>query len=610
MSNIFKIIKDDFKKLFSSAISLCVVFGLIAVPTIYSLFNIAGYWDPYQGTSNLEIGIVNDDKGYSSDSLPIDVQFGDAVVDSLNDNTSFKWVYTDFDTAMENLNYGKYYATIVVPEDFSKQLINILNGKDNSANLIYYSNQKFSPITPKLIDTGITTIQQEINKSFSNTIYKAVLKVAIQLTNAADSGTMTQVSNSLIKSFDQASSEIDSLNMQMDTLKVTLNTLNDALDTAKELIPSNNAKVDEFYRKLGDVRAKAAESRAFLDKATNILQQYGVLQNVQQLLTDISNVCNNIEITADNGQKIIDKTGQLESSLGDSIDSLKSFSDSLNNQINAMQNDFGSISQDLQTAKDKVRALSNAKSIDDVKRILGDDAVSFADLLASPVKMDKHELYPIENFGSAISGFFVSLSCWAGCLILCTMLVTKLSRKRQAKMEKRGNYRSWQLYFGRYAIFGTFALLQSTVMCLGCIFYLQIKMANPFLFLVTGWIVAICFSFFIYTLVAAFGSVGKVLAVILLVLQVAASGGTFPIAMMTEIYRYIYPFLPVTYTIKAFNMCMGGFSNIQPYWSYIGIVCISMIGISLIIGLVLRGPIEKLNEWFEDKLHSTKLFAI
>ena len=97
-------------------------------------------------------------------------------------------------------------------------------------------------------------------------------------------------------------------------------------------------------------------------------------------------------------------------------------------------------------------------------------------------------------------------------------------------------------------------------------------------------------------MVAAFGNAGKVIAVILLVLQVAATGGTFPISMMTEIYRYIYPYLPVTYTVKAFNMCIGGFSNALIYWQYIGNVFVVMTIISLIIGLLLRIPNQKIAE--------------
>lgn len=611
MKNIIKIIKDDFKKLCSSTISLCVVFGLIVVPTIYSLFNIAGYWDPYSGTSQLQIGIVNEDEAYKTDVLPLDINLGESVMSVINENKEFMWVVTDYDTAMDKVNNGDFYAALIIPKDFSKQLVNILLGKRENANVLYYSNQKNSPITPKLIDTGLNTIEVKINNSISKTIYEAILKLAYQITNIADSNAMTHLENSLVKSFDNAKDELDNLNLQMNTLQDMLATLNNALDSIDEFAPIDNSeKLNKLNLVLNEAKEKVIVSKQHIDAVSNILKNLGILSDFQTLLNDMSSICSDIIDGILASQNILGDTKNLNTSLSSSLNSLKQFSNTLNIQLENMKDDFKTISGDLQNAIDRIHALSSTSTLDDVKKIIGSDPGSFANLISAPVVMDRHELYPIENFGTAISGFFVSLSCWAGCLILCTMLTTKLSRKRQKKMEKRSNYKGWQLYFGRYAIYGVMAFLQSTIMCLGCIFFLQIKMVHPFLFLCTGWFVAISFSFFIYTLVASFGSLGKVLAVILLVLQIAASGGTFPIAMVTEIYRYIYPYLPVTYTIKAFNMCIAGFSDVLMYWKYIGLVFGSLTLLSLIIGLVLREPNIRLSHWFEKKLHATKLFAI
>lgn len=611
MKNVIKIIKDDFKHLFTSAISLCVVFGLIAVPTIYSLFNIAGYWDPYSGTSQLEIGIVDDDAGYKTKTIPVDIQLGKYAMNSLNENKDFKWIVTDYDTAINKVYSGDYYAALIIPEDFSNQLVNILTGKQDSAKIMYYSNQKYSPITPKLIDNGVNTIQQKINYSFSETIYEAVFKTCSEILNITDSNTVSKLSSSLINSFSDTMKELNNLNIQLDTLNDMLTTIDETLDLSNSLLTLGDSEaINTLYQKLNEVKNMVSNSRSYINNAKNILESLGLLPDLQNLLNDMSNTCSNIENMATISQKIIDDTKDLNNNLLETISSLKTTSNELKNQIDYMRNDFNSISSDLQLAIDKISGLSSSSSIEDVKKIIGDDPSTFAELIAAPVVMDRHELYPIENFGTAITGFFVSLSCWAGCLILCTMLITKLSRKRQKELEKDGKFRGWQLYFGRYAIYGTFALLQSSVMCLACIFFLQIKMAHPFMFLLTGWIIALCFSFFIYTLVAAFGSGGKVLAVILLVLQVAATGGTFPIVMMTEIYQHIYPYLPITYTVKAFNMCIGGFSDIGIYWQYILYTFGSLTIISLLIGLILRSPISKLSEWFETKLHKTNLFAI
>ena len=59
MRNVWKIIKDDFKLLFSNVISIVVVIGLIVVPGMYVWFNLAGVWDPYNNVDNLEVAVVN-----------------------------------------------------------------------------------------------------------------------------------------------------------------------------------------------------------------------------------------------------------------------------------------------------------------------------------------------------------------------------------------------------------------------------------------------------------------------------------------------------------------------------------------------------------------------
>lgn len=170
-------------------------------------------------------------------------------------------------------------------------------------------------------------------------------------------------------------------------------------------------------------------------------------------------------------------------------------------------------------------------------------------------------------------------------------MLVDLEKKREVQLK---NFKKWQLYIGRFAIFAYLAIAQAILLTLGCVFFLQVKMANPLLFVLTGCIVALLFEFFIYTLVVVFASTGKVLALILLVLQVAASGGTYPISMVAEGFRAINPFLPVNYSVFAFKLCIGGCSSINQWLYYIGILTVMLVGASLILGVVLRGPFGRL----------------
>ena len=140
---------------------------------------------------------------------------------------------------------------------------------------------------------------------------------------------------------------------------------------------------------------------------------------------------------------------------------------------------------------------------------------------------------------------------------------------------------------------------------MGDLCYLQIQCEHPFLFLLAGWFSSIVYVNIIYTLTVSFGDIGKAICVILLVVQVAGSGGTFPIETAPPFFRAVYPLLPFVHSMTAMRECVAGMYG-STYWIQMGILGIFLI-ISLFFGLVLRNPIIKLNDAFMEKLESTHL---
>ena len=123
---------------------------------------------------------------------------------------------------------------------------------------------------------------------------------------------------------------------------------------------------------------------------------------------------------------------------------------------------------------------------------------------------------------------------------------------------------------------------------------------HPLLFMLSGWVSSLVFSFFTYTLVASFGNVGKAIGVLFLVMQISGANGAYPLAVLPKIISGISPFLPATHSITAMRAAIGGiYSN--DYWFAIGAL--------LLIGLLLRIPLVKFNHWYVSKLESTKVIA-
>lgn len=166
-------------------------------------------------------------------------------------------------------------------------------------------------------------------------------------------------------------------------------------------------------------------------------------------------------------------------------------------------------------------------------------------------------------------------------------------------------YKPYQVYLGRGLTFLSIALIQALIVSLGNIFILKVHMDNPLLFTMIALFVSAVFNFIVYSLVSIFGNIGKAVGVILLVLQVAGSGGTFPIQVTPKFFQMIYPFLPFTYGISAMREAIGGV-YMPNLTRDISVLLIFLI-LSIVINIFLKAPINKLFHKFISKLEGSRL---
>lgn len=173
MKNVLRVLKRDFLRILKAPASIVVVLALIVLPSLYTWFNVVGFWNPYGNTGNLRVCVVNEDAGSSSD-LTGAINLGDMVVGQLHDNDQLGWDFVDYDTAMEAVKSGHAYAAFVLPRDFSADLLTLLSGDFQQPQLEYYVNEKMNPVSPKITDTGANTLDTTINSTFVATVAKTV----------------------------------------------------------------------------------------------------------------------------------------------------------------------------------------------------------------------------------------------------------------------------------------------------------------------------------------------------------------------------------------------------------------------------------------------------
>ncbi len=197
--------------------------------------------------------------------------------------------------------------------------------------------------------------------------------------------------------------------------------------------------------------------------------------------------------------------------------------------------------------------------------------------------------------------FYTTLAIWIGGVVLAALVRCNPSEEAVEELGLKPRHG----YLGRMVFFVVIGLIQSSVILLGDLYFLGVQCANPGLFLLVGWAASFVFVNIIYALTASFGDVGKAIAVVLMVIQVAGSGGTFPVQMLPDAFQTLYPFLPFVHAENAMRAAMFGLYN-GDYWVELATLLAYLIP-ALLLGLLLRKPVIRLNEWVEHKLESTKV---
>lgn len=259
MGNVWRAFTRDVKRLFKAPAALVVVAVLVILPSLYTWFNVAGFWNPYQNTGNLRVCVVNEDNGASTD-LTGDLDLGGQIVEQLESNDQLGWVFTDRTTAMEEVRSGKSYAAFIIPSDFSEDITTLLTGDFIAPKLQYYVNEKAGAVSPKITDTGANTLDETINSTFVSTVSSVVASTLDE--GIAESKEKINISKSNV--FQQ------------------LGKANDSLSEARSTIADFSAATGDATQKAKDAKASLGEVRSEINNLSDQMNNVSVLLNTVQ----------------------------------------------------------------------------------------------------------------------------------------------------------------------------------------------------------------------------------------------------------------------------------------------------------------------------------------
>lgn len=688
MSNVVALFKNDCKRLISNVVTLIIVLGLVALPSIFSWYNIIACWDVFGNTGNLTVAVANSDEGYKSDLVPMRVNIGDQITSALRANDQLDWVFTDEEDAIDGARSGRYYAAVVIPASFSADMMSFYSDDMKHASITYYSNQKKSAIAPKVTDQGADQVSAQVNKVFAETISEIALGISSTLFDYADQadagGRIGDLAQHVTQLGTQVGDAADTLGSYANVLQSSQQMVDsatglivqageaargveDATAGAKDATGKAIAQMDASAATLGDALAKESASigelpqavdAAFNDSAAaastaeQLLRDQAAAASAAgdvdraQALTDAADAVRDsgasaAEKQAETSQLVAEAKADLDSARAEYDQNLKPTLDrmsdlatrttgsiaSVADTIGAAQGELtgaaGSLSQQLATSRQKVEAaagelraasdelarvgtgITKALASDDVatlRTIIGSDPAALATAIAAPVKLERHAVYPVENFGSAMSPLYTTLALWIGALLLMVTLRVMPSARAIADLK---DPTPRQLFLGRFCTIGMLSLMQSTTLSLGNLLFLGVQAENPLLYVLCFWVSGLVFAFVIYTMVALFANLGKALGVILLIVQVGGGGGSFPLKLLPEFFQNMSPYLPISHAVNAMRAAMFGIYQ-GDFWIELGTLLLFVIPFAL-LGLVLRKPLGRIVPRFVERVEESKL---
>ena len=271
LSVIFAIFARDVKRVVRNPVALVIVLGMIAMPSAYAWYVVVANWDPYSNTAAMKVAVANEDAGCDSpEAGRLDV--GRSVVDQLHDNHDMGWEFTDRESAVNGVYEGKYWAALVIPEDFSEDFASVLTGDFTQPTLEYYVNDKPSSIAPKVTDAAAAAVERSINESFVKTVAEKVVGTT-QKTGAAAEGKGDAAESSLTSGIRSAHDTIAETRSTLDELVGTVNGTREAARRADDTLAGLQGDVPHLLEAVGQSKKLLASVRSTANTYGTALSQ-------------------------------------------------------------------------------------------------------------------------------------------------------------------------------------------------------------------------------------------------------------------------------------------------------------------------------------------------
>ena len=623
-----------------------VIVVLLLVPTIYCVVFLRAYWDPYGRLDQVPVALVNEDEGKDGENN------GKKLVDELVSQNVLDLRIEDRNTAEKDLEVGKVYATITIPKDFTVNLLSAEGNKKTQAEIAFMPNQKSNYVVSQILKMATKEVEQSVNSKASEKIVWTLtdkLKGIPGQVRQIDDG-LVQLSGGSSKlrnaygEFDggvkQLSVGTKQLNAGIEELQIGTHTLktgvakledlssgvlllqngvkkytegvNEYTNVASKLVDGMQLVADLLVLPFGEnanfglvQRAACGESGERLEtelcqKTENIINMLAenIAQPYEKVLTMTPKNVSDIfkKMLNEGGAELNDGVTELASGvskmpalvagvdeLSNGVDMLAVGSKQLTDGAQVLADSSSQVADGIVQLDDGLKTAENkvSESIDKSEAEMS-KLDGLAEFAAEPATVNEEPVNEVGAYGVAFAPFFISLSLWVGSFVLFVVLYSDRDRRfKNCDMDTKKRVKRTLLYMGA-------AVAQGVALGIILRFALGLEITNEALYMGSLILVSVMFEAIIEFLIVCLGDLGKFIALILLIIQIAASGGTFPIETVSGGFKWMYNFLPMHYTINLFKEATVKITSdvLIPSIVVVGVVTVVFVGINLVAGII------------------------
>lgn len=454
------------------------------------------------------------------------------------------------------------------------------------------------------LQQSVNSLQNEINNGNFNSEKLKEIREKNQAVKEASTTLMNMLNSeqgkNLTTAFMDLMERIEQSNSGLENLYSELESLGNVLNLSNDIVNKSGETIERLINELPDVEAKVNKlvdiTEEELPKVVNTIEN--LAKFVNEKLPSFEKLVHNVaHMMKTDYPKMKEKYKNIATLLTEKAPKVKNSLHDINRYSREYLPEFEHVIDEL---ADRFKKIEEEDQINKLIVLLRNDLDKESEFFANPVDLKEEHLFEIPNYGSANAPFYTTLSIWVGALLLSNLISTNVH-----PIDMRKEYTLRHVYFGKLIIFLIIGILQSLIVSVGNLLLLGVYTKHPVFFVVFSMLISIVLMTIVYTLVSIFGNIGKGLAIILLVLQLSSSGGTFPIDVTPPFFQAIHPFLPFTYAINLLREAVAGAIPVLVV-KYISILLIFMV-LALLVGALLKPLLAEHIEAAYEKTKASRM---